>query len=84
MSEGSSAHEAQARRSPWRQLVHAGAILLSLGMIAVVAGILVAPLFLPGTWVIAVALLCFAAGGVLNVASAGRDRAPDAPDGSPA
>ena len=64
-------------------LIHAGVLLLAAGMIAVVGGVLVTALFRPGTWIIALAFVCIAAGGVLNVVSALRAGATDSPDGSP-
>jgi hypothetical protein len=83
MSEAASAHGTKAWRLSWRLLVDAGVIVLTLGMIAVVAGVFIAPLFLPGTWLIALSLLCVAAGGVLNVVSAGGSDATS-PTGRPA
>jgi len=49
-------------------LLPGGALLLTFGMILVVAGVVIAPLFRPGTWVILLALLVMAAGGLVTLA----------------
>jgi hypothetical protein len=53
-------------------LLPAGAFLLVLGMATTIAGIPVAPLFRPGTWLILLALLLIAAGGIARTAAASR------------
>jgi hypothetical protein len=56
--------EAAARAERW--LVPAGLGLIGIGMILVVLGTQIAPLFMPGTWLILVGLLGFAGVGILH------------------
>lgn len=57
-------------------LAGGAAALLALGMAMAFLGILLPPLFLPGTWIILLGLLGFATAGVLAVV---RPRASDDP-----
>jgi hypothetical protein len=51
-----------------------GIVAMTLGMVMVIGGILSGPLFLPGTWLILISLLLFAAGGIMDaVRPAGDD-----------
>lgn len=52
-----------------RLILPGGVLLLVLAMAITIAGIPVAPLFRPGTWLILVALIVIAAGGALRIAS---------------
>lgn len=45
----------------------AGLALLGLGMILVVAGVVKGALFVPGTWLILLGLLAFAAAGIVRL-----------------
>ncbi len=56
----------QSRASQGRILLHAGLAALTGGQALVFAGIMIAPLFLPGTWAILLGCLLFAAGAVLH------------------
>ena len=54
-----------------RLIAPAGISALAIGTIMAIAGILVAPLFLPGTWVITASFVLLAAAGVAGAVSPG-------------
>lgn len=78
MSEASTGGPAVARETvgapAWRRSVptlflRAGVALLVAGMALAIAGVLVAPLFVPGVWLILFSFLLLAAAGITGVVS---------------
>jgi len=63
----SEAARPDGRELAGRWLTRAGIALLGGGMICVVLGTQIAPLFLPGTWLLLIGFLAFAALGILHV-----------------